>query len=100
MEISEPRWDRATLISSQSAMGITEKKRQRMKSDIYRVGEVIARTSTKIDRVQDILMYHSAYDAPPAFTRQCSAFLGSPFSARFLQKVNRLQLQVLELVKV
>ena len=30
-----------------------------MTTDIYQLGEVAARTSAKMDRVQDILAYHS-----------------------------------------
>lgn len=39
--------------------GLTEKTCQRMTPDIYRLGEVAARTSAKMDRVQGILTYHS-----------------------------------------
>jgi hypothetical protein len=45
--------------SSQSAMGMTDKKCQRMTTDIYRLGDGAARTSAKMDRVQDILTGHS-----------------------------------------
>jgi hypothetical protein len=40
-------------------MGMTEKKCQPMTTDIYRVGDVAAGTSAKMDRVQDILTCHS-----------------------------------------